>query len=89
MKSDESIIYQHNLSKRADETRINVLIRLLQDLEKRKMAVPKDLAPHEKGNLQLSQNYRTIRLINHLKDVIMKVVLNRLKAKPEEIIADE
>ena len=57
------------------------------------MAVPMDSAPHHytprKGHLQLSQNYRTIRLISHLKEVIMKVVLNRLKAKPEEINADE
>ena len=35
----------------------------------------------EKGNLQLCQNYRTIRLMSHLNKVIMKVVLNRPNQK--------
>ena len=42
----------------------------------------------EKDNLQLYQNYRNnIRLLSHQSKVIMKVILNRLNAQSEEIIA--
>ena len=43
----------------------------------------------KKGNLQLCQNYRTIRLISHSSKVMLKVSLNRLKPKAEETIAEE
>ena len=43
----------------------------------------------KKGNLQLCQNYRTIRLISHSSKVMLKVILNRLKPQAEEIIAEE
>ena len=43
----------------------------------------------KKGNLQLCQNYRTISLISHSSKVMLKVILNRLKPKAEEIIAEE
>ena len=43
----------------------------------------------KKGNLQLSQNYRTINLISHASKVMMKVILNRLTPQAEEIIAEE
>ena len=43
----------------------------------------------KKGNLQLCQNYRTIRLISHSIKVMLKVSLNRLKPQAEEIIAEE
>ena len=39
----------------------------------------------KKGNLQLCQNYRTISLIS----LMLEVILNRLKPKAEEIIAEE
>ena len=45
--------------------------------------------PEKKNNLQLYKNYRTIRLLSHPSKVIMKVILNRIKAQPEEIIAEE
>ena len=42
-----------------------------------------------KGNLQCCQNYRTISLISFSSKVMMKVILNRLKPRTEEIIAEE
>ena len=43
----------------------------------------------KKGNLQQCQNYRTISLISHPSEVILKVILNRLKPQAEKIIAEE
>ena len=43
----------------------------------------------KKGNLQLCQNYRTISLIGHSSKLMLKVILNRLKAQAEELIAEE
>ena len=41
------------------------------------------------GNLQLCQNYRTIRLFSHPGKVMLKIILNRLKPEAEKIIAEE
>ena len=43
----------------------------------------------KKGNLQLCQNYRTISLNSHSSQIMLKVILKRLKPKAEEIIAEE
>ena len=43
----------------------------------------------KKGNLQLCHNYKTISLISHSSKVMLKIILNRLKPKAEEIIAEE
>ena len=43
----------------------------------------------KKGNLQLCQNYRTVRLISHPSKVMLKIILNRLQPQAEEIIAEE
>ena len=43
----------------------------------------------KKGNLRQCQNYRTISLISHPSKVMLRVLLNRLKKKSEEILADE
>ena len=43
----------------------------------------------KKGNLQLCQNYRTISLIIHPSNVMLKVILNRLQLQADEIIAEE
>ena len=43
----------------------------------------------KKGNLQLCQNYRTIRFISHPSKVMLKIILNRLQPQAEEIIAEE
>ena len=43
----------------------------------------------KKGNLQQSQNYRTISLISHPSKVMLKIILNRLKPQVEKIIAEE
>ena len=43
----------------------------------------------KKGNLQLCQNYRTIRLISHPSKVMLKIILNRLQPQAEEIIGEE
>ena len=43
----------------------------------------------KKGNFNLCQNYRSIRLINHSSKVMLKVILKRVKPQAEEIIAEE
>ena len=43
----------------------------------------------KKGNLQLCQNYRTIRLTSHSSKVMLKVLLNRLKPQAKELFAEE
>ena len=43
----------------------------------------------KKGNLQQCQNYRTISLISHPSEVMLKIILNRLKPQTEKIIAEE
>ncbi|KAL8578281.1 hypothetical protein ACOMHN_005672 [Nucella lapillus] len=47
------------------------------------IAIPK------KGNLKRCQNYRMISLISHPSKVMLRVLLNRLKGKSEEILAEE
>ena len=42
-----------------------------------------------KGNLQQSQNYRTISLISHSSKVMLKIILSRLKPQAEKIMAEE
>ena len=43
----------------------------------------------KKGDLTLCNNYRSIALLNHMGKVLMIILLNRLKAKTEEHMADE
>jgi exonuclease III len=43
----------------------------------------------KKGNLKLCQNYRTISLISHPSKVMLRIILNRLKSKAEELLAEE
>ena len=43
----------------------------------------------KKGNLRQCQNYRTISLISHPSKVMLRVILNRLKSKAEELLAEE
>ena len=43
----------------------------------------------KKGNLKQSQNYRTISLIGYLSNIMLKFILYRLKAKAEELLAEE
>ena len=43
----------------------------------------------KKGNLQLCQNYRTIRLIIHSSKVMLRILLNRLKQQADETIKEE
>lgn len=43
----------------------------------------------KKGNSRQCQNYRTISLICHASKVLLRIILNRLKSKAEEIIAEE
>ena len=42
----------------------------------------------KKGNLKQCQNYRTISLISHPSKLMLRVLLNRLKAKAEELLAE-
>ena len=43
----------------------------------------------KKGNLKKCQNYRTISLISHASKVMLRIVMNRLKTKAEEILSEE
>ena len=43
----------------------------------------------KKDNLQLCQNYRTISLISHPSNVMLKIILNRLQPQAEEFIVEE
>jgi hypothetical protein len=43
----------------------------------------------KKGNLRLCQNYRTISLISHPSKIMLRIILNRLKAQAEEHLAEE
>ena len=43
----------------------------------------------QKGNLKLCQNYRTINLISHSSNVMLNVLLNRLKPSAKEVIAEK
>ena len=43
----------------------------------------------KKGNLKRCQNYRTISLICHPSKIMLRVILNRLKAEAEELLAEE
>ena len=43
----------------------------------------------EKGGLTECSNYRTIALLNHMCKVLMMVLLERLKPKVEEYLAEE
>ena len=43
----------------------------------------------KKGNSRQCQNHRTISLICHASKVLLRIILNRLKSKAEEIISEE
>ena len=43
----------------------------------------------KKGNVKQCQNYCTISLISHPSKIMLRVILNRLKAKAEELLAEE
>ena len=43
----------------------------------------------KKGKLKQCQNYRTISLISHPSKIMLRIILNRLKTKAEELLAEE
>ena len=43
----------------------------------------------KKGNLKMCQNHRTISLISHPSKIMLRIILNRLKNKSEELLAEE
>ena len=43
----------------------------------------------KKGNLKKCNNYRTISLISHPSKVLLQIILSRLKAQAESIMAEE
>ena len=46
------------------------------------------VACHTKSILKQCQNYRTISLIRHSSKMILRDILNRLKAKAEELLTE-
>ena len=43
----------------------------------------------QKGHLKQCRNYRTISLISHPSKIMLRVILNRLEAKAEELLAED
>ena len=43
----------------------------------------------KKGNSKKCQNYRTISLISHPSMIILKIILNRLEERAEELLSEE
>ena len=43
----------------------------------------------KKGNLRQCENYRTLSLISHPSKIMLQVILSQLKAKAEELLAEE
>ena len=43
----------------------------------------------KKGNLLCCKNYRTISLISHPSQIMLRIILNRLKDKAEELISEK
>ena len=43
----------------------------------------------KKGNLKQCRNYRTTSLISHFSKIMLRVILNRLEAKPEELLEEQ
>ena len=43
----------------------------------------------KKGNLQLCQNHHAISVISHPSKVMLRILLNRLEPKAEEIFKEE
>ena len=43
----------------------------------------------KEGNLQLRQDYRTISLISHPSNVMLKIIINTLQPQAEDVIAEE
>ena len=44
---------------------------------------------HNKGSKQKCENYKTISLISHFIQIMLKIILNRLKHYTEEFISEE
>jgi len=43
----------------------------------------------KKGDLQQCENYRTIALVSHASKILLRIILERIRAKTETEIADE
>ena len=43
----------------------------------------------KKGILKHCQNYRTVNLISYSSKIMLRVILNQLKAKAKELLAEE
>ena len=46
-----------------------------------------DIPSPKKGNLKQCQNYRAISLISHPNKIMLRIILNRLKAKAEKLLS--
>ena len=43
----------------------------------------------KKGNLRKCENHRTLSLICHSSKILLRIILNRLTSKAEEVISEE
>ena len=43
----------------------------------------------KKGDLKKCENYRTISLICHTSNIILRIIINRMNRQEEEILAEE
>ena len=83
--------FSSELRKNGGEAKATVLTAICQKiLETKEEWTQSLLIPViKKCNLRQCQNYRTISPISHPSKRMLQVVLNRLKAKTEELLAEE
>ena len=78
------------LLKNEGETTPTVLTVMYQKIWEMKEWTQSFLIPlPQKSHLKQCKNCRTISLISHPSKVMLRVILNRLKAKAEELLAEE
>src|SRR5690349_8141292 len=58
-------------------------------LEAKEMAFRIIIPLPKKGNTKQCQNCRTVSLISHVSKVLLRIILNRLKAQAEPLLAEE
>ena len=82
------------LLKNGGETKTTVLTVMCQKIWETK-EWPKEwtqslvISLPKKGQLKQCKNYRTISLISHPSKIMFRIILNRLKTKAEELLAED
>ena len=89
-KSPEVDNIPSELLKNGGETTPTVLTVIFQNMRETKEWTQSLVIPlPQKGNLKQRKKDRTISLISHPSEIMFQVILNRLKAKAEELLAED